>query len=152
MAKFKPFADIDDFYAICGVDSTISSERITARLMTASLKVASLLELHGIDWEEKRRDAFYGEKLKQVVCSMTARALQNEIVNSDIPWGATQYTTSAAGFSQQIGFQGGSNVSFGELYVTKSEKQLLGLDKQRISFVSMIPTDDNHHGGHHARR
>lgn len=152
--KFKPFADIDDFYAVCGIDMSLPAARIQAKLLSASLKVASTLENHGYDWVEKSKDDFYALKLKDVVCSMAFRALQNETQNSEIPFGATQFSTSADGFSQQVGFQGGSNVSFGELYLSKAEKQLLGLDVQKIGFISMLPPDDmkKHKGPHHERR
>lgn len=64
------------------------------------------------------------ERKKLVTCSMVARAIQNANADSTIPVGATQGSMAALGYSQSWTFSGhGSN---GELYISKSEKRLLG--------------------------
>lgn len=58
---------------------------------------------------------------KDVSCSMVTRAIGNE--DSSFPIGATQGSMSALSYSQSFSI---SNGSVGELYISKSEKRLLG--------------------------
>lgn len=56
-----------------------------------------------------------------VSCRMVVRAIGN--ANVDVPIGATQGSMSALGYSQSWTM---SNGSTGELYISKTEKKLLG--------------------------
>ena len=58
---------------------------------------------------------------KVVSCRMVIRALG---VDSDVPMGATQGSVSGLGYSQSWTI--GSGGSVGELYLSKTDKQLLG--------------------------
>lgn len=123
----KNFAEIDDYvkrYGDHGVDFGLLDEC----LKDASRKIAALLENHGIDW--KKANADYKERMMQVCRDMAHRAMV--IDESDDPFmpGVTQGSVSANGFSTQYLF---GNNSYGELYITKSEKQLLGLSRMRIA-------------------
>lgn len=61
------------------------------------------------------------EAKKVVACRMVIRALG---VDNDIPMGATQGTMSGLGYSQSWTI--GTGGSVGELYLSKTDKQLLG--------------------------
>lgn len=69
---------------------------------------------------------------KVVSIRMVQRAL---VIDADIPMGATQGSMSAMGYSQSWTY--GSNSSAGELYLSKLEKQLLGLGN-KIGCTSML--------------
>lgn len=63
------------------------------------------------------------EQKKIVACRMVIRALGSGD-SLDVPVGATQGTMSALGYSQSWTM---SNGSAGELYISKSERRLLGV-------------------------
>ena len=70
------------------------------------------------------------DDLKRLVtCNMVIRAIDNG--DSDIPMGATQGSMSALGYSQSWTVSGGS---YGELYLTKKDRQLLGVGNQIGSY------------------
>lgn len=70
------------------------------------------------------------DKAKQIVsCNMVVRALGSG-TDAQIPFGASQGTMSALGYSQTWTYGSGSS---GELYLTKTDKGLLGLGK-KMSF------------------
>ena len=62
---------------------------------------------------------------KVVSCRMVLRALGND---NDIPMGATQGSMSGLGYSQSWTISSGGSV--GELYLSKTDKQLLGGSNQ----------------------
>lgn len=66
------------------------------------------------------------DKKKIVSCRMVLRALPAGAV--DVPFGATQSTQSALGYSQSWTISGGGAV--GELYLTRVDKRLLGLESK----------------------
>lgn len=138
----KQFAESDDYVRRYG-DDGVDFELLDETLQDATRKIKALLELHNIDYSKPTSD--YRERLMQVCRDMAYRAVQAATSDAYIPFGATQFTTSADGFSEQIGFQGGNSSGYGELYITKSEKQLLGIGKQRIGTLSPL------RGHHHAR-
>lgn len=78
-------------------------------------------------------NAKVSDKVKKVVvCRIVRRAIGNG--NDGAPMGATQGSMSALGYSQSWTLGNGSN---GELYLSKTEKQLLGLGN-RISIKSPL--------------
>lgn len=87
-------------------------------LCTALLDDAAVI----IDSYNKNADA----DVKLIVsCKMVIRAIGN--TNEYVPVGATQGSMSALGYSQSWTLSGGST---GELYVSKAEKKLLGVDSR----------------------
>lgn len=62
---------------------------------------------------------------KVVSCRMVQRAMGDLDGGNQVPMGATQGSMSALGYSQSWTF--GSSGGTGELYLSKLEKQLLGL-------------------------
>ncbi len=71
-----------------------------------------------------------------VTCNMIIRAIGSA---DSIPFGTTQGTTSALGYSQT--FTVGNGGSVGELYLTRNDKKLLGYGR-KIGFVSPFGGDD----------
>lgn len=69
--------------------------------------------------------------VEQIVCDMVKRAMQSAI---DQP-AMTNYQTMAGPFSQSGTFANPS----GDLYLTKNEKRLLGINKQRAFMIDTMP-------------
>lgn len=121
----KPFCDIDAYQRRYGFSDTIDYMLLNECLLDASYKIVAELQLHGIDWKhEKQRDREYGHRLMQVCRDMAHRAMASDNL-PDIPLGATQFQQSADGFSAMASFNSGGG--FGELYLTRSDKKLLGI-------------------------
>ena len=81
-------------------------------------------------------DAFNANATTDNKKIVSIRMVQRSInVDSDIPLGATQGSMSAMGYSQS--WTMGSNSSVGELYLSKLEKQLLGLGN-KIGCTSVL--------------
>ncbi len=84
---------------------------------------ASLLEDAAIIIDTYAPKAAEDRKLV-VSCRMVMRVL-GDGADSGIPMGATQGSQSALGYSQSWTFSGGAN---GEMYLSKIEKQMLGIN------------------------
>lgn len=109
---------------------------------------------HSLDEDEqKRADALLNEAKiiidqvsnsasddvkKLVSCRMVRRAIGDGDVSA-APIGATQGTTTAMGYSQSWTLSNGSS---GELYVSRLEKQMLGVGV-RIGMVQAIGGSDD---------
>lgn len=129
----KPFAESDDYVRRYG-DTDIDFDLLDETLKDATRKIQAELELHGIDYKNPSRD--FEERLMQVCRDMAHRAVSIDTSDLGIPYSATQFTQSVDGISQQFGFQGGYNTGYGELYITKSERRLLGIGKQYIGSIA----------------
>lgn len=70
---------------------------------------------------------------KSVACAMVKRAMQGPV---DLD-GVTQTQQSAGPFSQNVSFANPS----GDLYLTKSEKQRLGIGVQRAFSIDLLAAD-----------
>lgn len=70
-------------------------------------------------------------------CTAVIRALGSG--EEAVPFGATQGTVSALGYSQTWSL--GSSGSVGELYLSKTDKKLLGC-ADKITFVSPLEVDE----------
>lgn len=84
----------------------------------------------------------YAEEDRKTVvsCRMVMRAL-GDGADTGVPIGATQGSQSALGYTQSWTISGGAN---GELYLTKIEKQLLGLSNRigsRSPIENLVPED-----------
>ena len=69
-------------------------------------------------------------------CRMVVRAL-GDGQDAGVPMGATQGSVSALGYAQSWTI--GSGGSFGDLYISKADKQMLGVSN---SFGSSSPTEE----------
>ncbi len=74
---------------------------------------------------------------KLVSCTAVIRALGTG--DEAVPFGASQGTVSALGYSQTWSL--GSSGTVGELYLSKTDKKLLGC-ANKISFVSSLEVDE----------
>ena len=74
---------------------------------------------------------------KVVSCRMVIRALGDGITGAGMPMGATQGSMGALGYTQSWTISGGGSV--GELYLGRTERQLLGIGN-RIG--SRSPVED----------
>lgn len=95
--------------------------RLTRALDSAEQTVcATLLDDAAVIIDSFNKDASADAK-EVVSCRMVMRAIGNE---DSVPMGATQGSMSALGYSQSWAIGSGSS---GELYLSKLEKQLLGV-------------------------
>ena len=85
---------------------------------------SNLLDDAGVVIDSFAPDASQDAK-KVVSCRMVQRAMGDLDGSGQVPMGATQGSMSALGYSQSWTF--GSAGGTGELYLSKLEKQLLGL-------------------------
>lgn len=148
-----PFCDAKAYEARYGDPG--ANVPIDEILMDASRKVAAELDDAGIDWRDP--DSEYAGRLQQVTRDMAYRALSNQNVGgmSDFPVGASQFSLGANGFSQSFGYgQGNLSASFGELYVSRNERKLLGiLGKMSAGSLSPYNYHESYWGrDNHARR
>lgn len=109
-------------------------EDVQARMMrtmtTAERTVcATLLDDAGVIIDSFAQGAAIANK-KAVSCRMVQRAL-GDGAESGVPMGATQGSQSALGYSQSWTISGGAS---GELYLSKLEKQLLGIGNKVGSY------------------
>ena len=79
---------------------------------------------------------------KVVSCRMVIRVLPSDEGGSQVPVGATQGSMSALGYSQSWTF--GATGGTGELYLGKTDRQLLGLGNRigsRSPTENLVPTE-----------
>lgn len=102
----------------------------TGRILSEAEKAlcATLLADAAVMIDSRAPEAF-AERKKIVSCRMVLRALP--MADAGVPIGATQGSISALGYSQSWTMGNGST---GELYLSKSDKQLLGLSNNIGSF------------------
>lgn len=118
------YATVEDVQARMKRDMTTDEQAICATLLEdAAVRIDSTNTTASADVK------------KVVSCSMLVRALGDGSI-SDIPIGASQGSRSALGYTESWTMSGGS---VGELYLSKSEKRMLGLG-DRIG--SRSPAED----------
>ncbi len=105
--------------------------RMTRTLSAQEQAVAStLLDDAAILIDSYNTEASSGIK-KTVSCRMVVRAL-GDGQDAGVPMGATQGSISALGYAQSWTI--GSGGSFGDLYISKTEKQMLGVGNKIGSY------------------
>lgn len=119
-----PFASVDEYEARYG--DADDPEALAEILMDATRLIASAFDRAGLDFREPGADL--AERLMQACRSMAHRAMGDD---ADIPLGTTQFSEGAGSYTQS--FTVGN--PYGELYVSKAERRLLGLDRTRIGFA-----------------
>lgn len=114
------YATVDEYVARYGdVDDV---EHLEAVMEDASTLIACELRDSGVDPDSVEPDAL----------SMVCRSVAFRAMGGDAPTGASQYSQSANGFSESFTL---SNPS-GDLYLTKQERTMLGVGKQRAAFIA----------------
>lgn len=96
-------------------------------LMDATRLVASALDRAGIAYADPSDE--FSDRLMQACRSMAHRAIGGD---SEVPIGATQFSEGAGSYTQS--FTLGNPYS--ELYISKAERRLLGLDGARMGFCA----------------
>ena len=123
-------------------DSSDIQERITRTLSAAEIKVCdALLEDAAVLIDTYNSSA--SEEAKKIVsCRMVMRALGSG--SDSVPIGASQGSMSALGYSQS--WTVGSGGSAGELYLSKTDKKLLGAGSHigsRSPVEFLVPEEDS---------
>lgn len=119
----EPFATVEQYEARYGdVDDAGVLGEI---LMDATREIAAALEQAGIDFSEPTEE--FAARLMQVCRSMASRAMGDD---GEIPYGVTQYSQGAGEYTQS--FSVGN--PYGDVYLSKSERKMLGLGRARASF------------------
>lgn len=107
------YATVEDVQARIDYELTESQESICENLLEDA---AVLIDSY--------RNSASDDAKKIVSCRMVIRALGADSSSATIPVGATQGSMSALGYSQSWTIGSGT---VGELYISKTEKQLLGV-------------------------
>lgn len=126
----EPFASVDDVEKRWR--PLTNTERDTAAVLVedASVEVRSLLKRSGIDELAPEFDA---DAARVVVCGMVKRSM----IAGDTAAGVTTAQETTGPFSRSFTY---SNPT-GDLYLTKRERQLLGVGFQTAFTVQMGPAD-----------
>lgn len=119
------YATVEDVQARIDYTLTESQESICENLLEDA---AVLIDSY--------RNSASDDAKKIVSCRMVIRALGADSSSATIPVGATQGSMSALGYSQSWTIGSGS---VGELYISKTEKQLLGVGN---AIGSYSPTEE----------
>lgn len=140
----QPFATVTDYEDRYGVVQVEEQPMLFQILCDATRKIQALLESHAIDWRDPSDE--YADRLMQVCRDMAHRSMEQVArkEEADIPEGATSYSQAAGGFSESFGWGSGT---YGDLYVSKSERQLLGLERQLFGVATQLP-NRRHHAWH----
>lgn len=138
MAELTPLATVADYAARYGQPT--DEGRVAALLEDATALLLSAYEqCHGAAYQEGERPAF-DRAAKATCCAIVSRAL-------NVPTGfegATQYTQTAGSYSASVTL---SNPT-GDLWLSKSDRQRLGLVGYRIgSIAPMTAADRGDDGG-----
>lgn len=120
----SPFATVEDYTKRFGEFE--DEDLLKEVLMDATRFIATKLERKGFDPSDPDKADLY----MQVCRSVTNRCLDRGPDNT-IPNGVTQMTQTSGPFSKSYTV---SN-AYGDMYLTKAEKDLLGLNGSRIHFI-----------------
>lgn len=124
-----PFATVEQYEARYGdVDD---NDFLTEVLMDATREIAASLDQAGIDYSEPTED--YADRLMQVCRSVASRAIGSE---DDVPYGATQFSEGAGEYTQSFSIGN----PYGDVFLTKSEKKMLGLGVAHACFCVPVET------------
>ena len=113
------YATVEDVQARMTRTMSTSEQAICATLLDDAA-----VQIDSYDHNDK------ADALKTVSCRMVIRALGDG--ESDIPMGATQGSMSGLGYSQSWTISSGG--SAGELYISKTEKRMLGVGNKIGSY------------------
>ena len=122
-----PFASVKDVELRWRALEEDEMARCEQLLNDASVIMASAMSSSGIDWESISEDSLLAQSLVVVCCDMVIRAMKAPV---DLP-AVTQYSQGAVGYSESMTYANPN----GDLYLTKSEKNMLGITGAVISTV-----------------
>lgn len=129
------FATIEQYLAV--YDSDAADERIGAFLCKASRRMAAAMDAGGVRYAEPTEE--FSETLADVCCDVAHRALgEGGVCGTSLPFGATEYSQGADGHTESYTL---SN-PYGDLFLTKAERDLLGLDAQAVGSITPLAGDE----------
>lgn len=106
--------------------------RLTYTMDTAQSNLCSTLLDDAADMIDAVAPSASADAKKIVSCRMVIRAMGDGGDSAGVPMGATQGSMSALGYSQSWAI--GSGGATGELYLGKTDRQILGLGNQIGSY------------------
>lgn len=122
----EPFASVAQYEARYG--EADDEAALTEVLMDATREISAELRRAGIDFIDPSPE--FADSLMQACRSMAYRAIGSG--DSPVPAGATQYSQGAGGYTESYTLGN----PYGEVYMSKAERRLLGIDRARIGFSS----------------
>ncbi|MCI9129348.1 MAG: hypothetical protein HFJ65_03390 [Eggerthellaceae bacterium] len=129
----EPFASVEEYEARYGVAG--DPELLAEILLDATRLIASELERAGLPLD----DDATADRRMQVCRAISFRAMEQS-EESQIPFGATQFSQGAGVYTQSCTLGN----PYRDIYLTKAEKRLLGIGRSRIMFV--MPGGDGDEG------
>lgn len=124
MTASSPFATVDDYRRRYG---DVDDEGLLLEvLMDATRLISAELDRCGISVE----DDGISEARMQVCRQVANRALDRE-EDEEFPIGVTQMTDTTGPFSYSYTVSS----AYGDLYLTKAERRMLGIGRSRIRFI-----------------
>lgn len=122
----EPFATVEQYEARYG--EAADRDLLAEVLMDVTRLMASELERSGIPMDAGKAD------LRMQVCRSAAYRAMGQESSQELPIGATQYTHSAGVYSESVSIGN----PYRDVYLTKSERRLLGIGRGRIGFVGQF--------------
>lgn len=119
-----PFATVAQYEARYG--DADDPDALAETLMDATRAIAAELDKASVGYASPGEG--FADRLMQACRSAAYRAMGQ----GDIPLGATQFSEGADGYTQSVSFRN----PYGEVYLSKAERRLLGLDGAKIGFAS----------------
>lgn len=124
------YADVSDLEVRWRTLTTDEQERAEALLDDASAMLDAYVTVDETDEQQMKL-------LKIVVCNMVERAMSTAADDGVDLYGVTQQSMTAVGFTRQFSYANPT----GDLYITKAEKQMLGISgtgKGRTLMYGMV--------------
>lgn len=122
----EPFASVDQYEARYG--DADDAEALGEVLMDATREIRAELDRAGIDCSSPSDD--FAARLMQACRSMAYRAMGAGM--EDVPMGATQCSQGAGSYTRSYTLGN----PYGEVYLSKSERRLLGMGGAKVGFAS----------------
>jgi hypothetical protein len=130
------FATAEQYRAV--YDTKAADERLDAFLAKASRRMAAAMDAEGVGYDEPTED--FAAVLSDVCCDVTHRALgEDGATGTTLPFGATQYSQGAGDYTESYTL---SN-PYGDMFLTKAERELLGLGRQVVGSVTPLVGDED---------
>lgn len=129
MEAFATTSDLEDRWRAL---SDIEKGRAETLLLDASVMISAMCQQSGVTIDES--DELQAHNLTAITCEIVKRAMLTPV---DIA-PTTSYSQSAGGFSESFAYANPN----GDLYLTSSEKRLLGIGRQRMFSIRGGSYDD----------
>ncbi|MBQ9003113.1 MAG: hypothetical protein IJ087_14780 [Eggerthellaceae bacterium] len=125
MAAFAAAADYRALY-----DTELADARLDALLARASRDMAAELRAAGIGYADPEGE--FAEDLRDVACSIVHRSVGDDAAGLDVPFGVTQFSQSAGGYSASATLGN----PYGDFFMTEAERRKLGIGLPRARVLS----------------